>query len=82
MDRQEFIEVLKSRNIPINIVCFDELNGRDGVIWIRKIPYEWSVSHIERGQEYNWRGFQSESDALKYSLETIIEEYVLLNKQP
>lgn len=75
MTRDEFIMVLAKNNIDPNIVCFDE-NIKDGYC-IRKCYYRWETLVRERGQEYDVRGFPSESDALK----SLSEELLRLYKQ-
>jgi len=78
MDRQEFINTLISKRIPSSLVCFDDLEGRDDIFWVRQSPLGWSVSYVERGQEYGCLGYPSESDALVYLLKRITDTYELL----
>ncbi len=73
MNREKFMSLLQENGIDPNIVSFDS-SVNDGYN-IRKNRIRWETFVRERGREYNCIGFPSESDALEYMLEKIIELY-------
>lgn len=75
MTREKFIKFLQEKKIPSNLVCFDELHGKDDVYYIRNNYGRWEVSYIERGNEFSFKQFKSESDALSY-LENKLSGYI------
>lgn len=73
MNREIFMSLLQENGIDPNIVSFDS-SVNDGYN-IRKNRIRWETFVRERGREYNCIGFPSESDALEYMLEKLIELY-------
>lgn len=73
MNREKFMSLLQENGIDPNIVSFDS-SVNDGYN-IRKNRIRWETFVRERGREYNCIGFPSESDALEYMLEKLIELY-------
>ena len=73
MIREEFLQLLKTHGIDTDLVCFDNLAGKDDVIYVRKNHYWWEVSYIERGKEYDCIGFPNESEALKYVIHKVLD---------
>ncbi len=73
MNREKFMLLLQENGIDPNIVSFDS-SVNDGYN-IRKNRIRWETFVRDRGKEYNCIGFLSESDALEYMLEKIIELY-------
>lgn len=73
MNREKFMSLLQGNEIDPNIVSFD--SSVDDGYNIRKNRIRWETFVRERGREYNCIGFPSESDALEYMLEKLIELY-------
>ena len=73
MTKAEFLEFLKKRNINENLVVFDD-TLKEGYC-IRKNYYRWEVFFRERGKEYDCVGFPSESAALQYLFDKLINIY-------
>lgn len=73
MNRDKFMSLLQENGIDPNIVSFD--SSVDDGYNIRKNRIRWETFVRERGREYNCIGFPSESDALEYMLEKLIELY-------
>lgn len=73
MNREKFMSLLQENGIDPNIVSFDS-SVNDGYN-IRKNRIRWETFVRDRGKEYNCIGFPSESDALEYMLEKLIELY-------
>lgn len=73
MNREKFMSLLQENGIDPNIVSFD--SSVDDGYNIRKNRIRWETFVRDRGKEYNCIGFPSESDALEYMLEKLIELY-------
>lgn len=73
MNREKFMSLLQGNEIDPNIVSFD--SSVDDGYNIRKNRIRWETFVRDRGKEYNCIGFPSESDALEYMLEKLIELY-------
>ena len=64
MTRNEFLELIKKKNVPQNSICFDNLEGKDDVFFLRNNYGTWELSYVERGNENFLKRFSNESDAL------------------
>ena len=71
MTKPEFLELLKENNVDRSLVVFDD-PIREGFC-IRKNHFRWELFYRERGKEYDCMGFPSESDALQYLLNKLID---------
>ncbi len=69
MNKSEFLILIQSHNIDINLIVFDD-PVRDGYC-VKRNHLRWEVSYRERGKEYGIMGFPSESDALCYLIKKI-----------
>ena len=74
MTRDEFLELLKKYNINENLVVFDD-TVKEGYC-VRKNYFRWEVFFRERGKEYDFVGFPSESNALQYLFDKLYSIYV------
>ena len=79
MTRQEFVQLLRENNINERILFDGELGDGSGV---RKNRTGWEVYHQERGIVYESVGFPSESDALLYLYEHLLEIYIRIYGKP
>lgn len=71
MTKPEFLELLKENNVDRSLVVFDD-PIREGFC-IRKNHFRWELFYRERGKEYDCMGFPSESDALQYLLNKLMD---------
>ena len=78
MDRNDFYQLLEQKGIPQRIVSFD--NSINDGFNIRKNRLNWEAFLRERGSEFDCMGFPSESDALQYLLERIVQYYDSLQR--
>ena len=77
MDRNEFWEYLRQNQIDPEMVSFDN-SIAEGDIIQKKGPY-WVISYKERGIEFNLHAFLTESEALEYELNRLVEYYEIIN---
>ena len=66
MTYNEFVDLLKEKDIDTNIVHFEN-SVTDGY-YVLKNYHRWEVFYRERGKDYDCVGFPSKSDALEYLL--------------
>ncbi len=69
-NKEDFIEFIKSNNISLDSVHFEN-SVLDGY-YVLKNYYRWEVFYRERGKDYDCVGFPSECDALEYLAEKLI----------
>ena len=70
MTKEEFFKVIESKSISSNLVHFEN-SVADGY-YVLKNYHRWEVFFRERGTDYEYMGFPSESDALNYLAEKLI----------
>lgn len=73
MTKPEFLEILKKYNINVNLVVFDD-PLKEGYC-VRKKHFRWEVFFRERGKEFDCMGFPSESNALQYLADKLLETH-------
>ena len=67
----EFVDLLKENKIDTSIVHFEN-SVADGY-YVLKNYHRWEVFYRERGKDYDFIGFPSESDALEYLLKKLLK---------
>lgn len=77
MTRTEFLDLLKEHNINVNLVVFED-PIKEGYC-VRKNYFRWEVFFRERGKEFDCIGFPSESNALQYLFDKLLNIYGSLN---
>lgn len=71
MTQNEFIVLLKEKDIDTNIIHFEN-SVVDGY-YVLKNYHRWEVFYRERGKDYDCVGFPSESNALEYLLKKLVK---------
>ena len=66
----EFVDILRENKIDTSIVHFEN-SVADGY-YVLKNYHRWEVFFRERGTDYEYMGFPSESDALNYLADKLI----------
>ena len=75
MDRSEFFSRLaEHKMITDGIVCFND-NFSDDIFVVNQNYNKWEVFYRERGVQFELKIFNSESDALNYLLNHLIDIY-------
>ena len=71
MNKQQLMEQLIKYNIDTNIVCYND-TLRDDVFCVMDNYGGVDVFYRERGREFDFHRFTSESEALEYLLKKIL----------
>ena len=75
MNRSEFLSKLADHKINAEgLVCFND-NFSDDIFVVNQNYYRWEVFYRERGEQFELKIFDSESDALDYLFSHILNIY-------